>query len=259
MSNLTRLAGNHTLKFGIDIRRAYNLRVPSDCAPVRRAHLQRAGHVGPERRRPRARHLPPRQRDAACERYVSTSTDARERQWRQFYYVQDTWRATPKLTLNYGLRADIINPQTVNEAGNGGWLDINTGEIRVGGVGDIDLAGNVKNKINWAPRLGATYQINAKTVIRAGYGRSYDIGVFGSTFGHTVTQNLPVLAVPGAERRRTTSRACSTSPRGRPRPSSRPSPATGASGCRTASSPACCPTSRTSRTWTPTTSPSSAS
>jgi hypothetical protein len=28
-----------------------------------------------------------------------------------------------------------------------------------------------------------------------GYGRSYDIGVFGSTFGHTVTQNLPVLAV----------------------------------------------------------------
>ena len=60
-------------------------------------------------------------------RYVSTSTDARERQWRQFYYVQDTWRATPKLTLNYGLRADIINPQTVNEAGNGGWLDIDTG------------------------------------------------------------------------------------------------------------------------------------
>src|SRR5215212_3605209 len=27
-----------------------------------------------------------------------------------------------------------------------------------------------------------------------GYGRSYDIGVFGSVFGHTVTQNLPVLA-----------------------------------------------------------------
>ena len=27
-----------------------------------------------------------------------------------------------------------------------------------------------------------------------GYGRSYDIGVFGSNFGHTVTQNLPVLA-----------------------------------------------------------------
>jgi hypothetical protein len=31
-------------------------------------------------------------------------------------------------------------------------------------------------------------------VIRSGYGRSFDIGVFGSIFGHTVTQNLPVLA-----------------------------------------------------------------
>ena len=32
-------------------------------------------------------------------------------------------------------------------------------------------------------------------MIRAGYGRSYDIGVFGSLFGHSVTQNLPVLSV----------------------------------------------------------------
>jgi hypothetical protein len=31
-------------------------------------------------------------------------------------------------------------------------------------------------------------------VVRAGYGRSFDTGVFGSIFGHTVTQNLPVLA-----------------------------------------------------------------
>ena len=27
-----------------------------------------------------------------------------------------------------------------------------------------------------------------------GYGRSFDMGVFGSNFGHAVTQNLPVLA-----------------------------------------------------------------
>jgi hypothetical protein len=31
------------------------------------------------------------------------------------------------------------------------------------------------------------------TVVRAGYGRSFDIGVFGSIFGHAATQNLPVL------------------------------------------------------------------
>jgi hypothetical protein len=99
------------------------------------------------------------------------------------------------LTLNYGLRLGIINPQTVNEAGNGGYLDLATGEIRVAGVGDIGLNGDIKNKLNWAPRVGATYQLDTKTVLRAGYGRSYDLGVFGSLFGHSVTQNLPVLSV----------------------------------------------------------------
>jgi outer membrane receptor protein involved in Fe transport len=193
VSNLTRLAGNHTLKFGVDIRRAYNLRVPSDSHRSGELYFNAEGTQGPTGGGlGLATFL--LGNTSSMNRYVSPNTNARERQWRQFYYLQDTWRATPKLTLNYGIRADILSPQTVNEPGNGGWLDIATGEIRVGGVGDIDLAGNVKNKVNWAPRLGVTYQLTPKTVVRAGYGRSYDIGVFGSTFGHTVTQNLPVLA-----------------------------------------------------------------
>ncbi len=193
VANLTKALGNHTVKFGADIRRAYNLRVPSDTHRSGQLYFNADGTRGPAGGgMGLATFLLGNVQSFG--RYVSTSTEARETQWREFFYIQDTWRATPKLTLNYGLRTDIINPQAVNEPGNGGWLDIRTGEIRVGGVGDIDLQGNVKNKVNWAPRLGITYQINPKTVIRAGYGRSYDIGVFGSTFGHSVTQNLPVLS-----------------------------------------------------------------
>jgi len=128
-------------------------------------------------------------------RYISSNTDARERQWRHFYYGQDSWRVTPKLTVNYGLRLDIINPQSINDPGNAGFLSLETGQIRTVGVGDTNLNGNVENSVNFAPRLSLAYRANDKLVIRAGYGRSYDIGVFGSLFGHSVTQNLPVLAV----------------------------------------------------------------
>ncbi len=194
VSNLTKVFGNHTAKFGLDIRRAYNLRVPSDAHRSGQLHFSDNRTIGPNGGGLGIATFLLGD-VSSFERFVSTSTDAREQQWRHFYYVQDTWRASRKLTINAGLRADIYNPQTVNEAGNGGWLDINTGEMRVGGVGDINLAGNVENQINWAPRLGLSYQVNAKTVVRAGYGRSYDTGVFGSIFGHAVTQNLPVLSI----------------------------------------------------------------
>ncbi len=194
VANLTKLLGNHSVKVGGDIRRAYNLRVPSDSHRSGQLYFDSEGTQGAS-----GGGLGVATfllgNVSRFSRYVSPNTNARERQWRQFYYAQDTWRATSKLTLNYGLRADIIHPQTVNEAGNAGFLDLDTGDILVAGVGDVNLAGNIKNKINWAPRLGGTYQLNQKTVVRAGFGRSYDIGVFGSTFGHSVTQNLPVLAV----------------------------------------------------------------
>ena len=194
VGNLTKIRGNHSVKFGVDVRRAYNLRVPSDAHrsgeltfASDRTSLNGAGGLG------LATFL---LGDVTnFRRYVSPNTEARERQWRHFYYAQDTWRANPRLTLNYGLRLDIINPQTINEPGNAGFLNLGTGEIEVVGVGGVPMNGGVENKLNWAPRVGATYQLDERTVLRGGYGRSYDIGVFGSLFGHSVTQNLPVLAV----------------------------------------------------------------
>ncbi len=128
-------------------------------------------------------------------RYVSSSTNAQERQKRWFWYGQDTWRPTSKLTLTYGLRWEMLFPETVNGPGNGAELNVATGQMDVFGIGLVSNHGYQNmNWHNFAPRLSAAYQITPKTVIRAGYGWSYSLGTFGNNFGHNVTQNPPVLA-----------------------------------------------------------------
>lgn len=195
VSNFTQILGNHTLKFGVDVRRAFNLRIPSDASRAGQLSFENATTASASGANGLGLATFLLGEVTDFRRYYSQQANAKERQWRHFYYGQDTWRATPTLTLSYGLRLDVINPQELNEPGNGGFLDLDTGEIRVAGIGDTNIQGNVENSLNFAPRFGVAYQPNEKLVVRVGYGRSYDIGVFGSTFGHSVTQNLPVLAV----------------------------------------------------------------
>jgi len=198
--NLTKVLGNHTLKFGADLRYALNLRVPSD------AH--RSGELGFDPEYTGRVDAPGANPQLGLglatfllgevtnfQRYVSVSTDASERQKRFFWYGQDTWRVTSKLQLNYGLRWEMVFPETVNAPGNGAQLNLATGKIGVFGVGNVSMHGYQEmNWKNFAPRLGITYQLHQKTVIRAGYGWAYELGTFGSIFGHNVTQNIPVLA-----------------------------------------------------------------
>jgi hypothetical protein len=99
------------------------------------------------------------------------------------------------LTINYGLRWEIYKPESAAGTGKGGWIDLGTGEVRIAGQNGVNLRGNTDTDYkHFAPRLGIAYQVTPATVLRMGYGRSYDIGVFGTVFGHTITQTLPVLA-----------------------------------------------------------------
>jgi hypothetical protein len=203
VNNWTKTKGNHMLKFGADIRYAENLRIPSD--------NNRTGEYNFSPEATSSGATGAGGLDLATfllgevtsfARYVNnpnlaSANNAAERQKRWFFYGQDTWRFTPKLTLSYGLRWEIYFPESVNTKGNGGFANIvdgATGGIRVAGFGPYGLNGNINNDLHaFAPRVGIAYQVAPKTVVRMGYGRSYDIGVFGSNFGHTVTQNLPVL------------------------------------------------------------------
>jgi hypothetical protein len=194
VNNWTKILGNHSIKFGADLRYARNLRVPSDNDRTGILYFSNQptsnGSTGGLGFATFALG-----KVTGFRRYVSTSTNAKEFQKRDFFYAQDTWRVTQKLTVNYGLRYEFYFPETINSKGNGALMDPATGYLNVAGVG------GVASNMNWArdtntysPRIGVAYQIYPTTVIRGGYGRSFDIGVFGSIFGHAATQNLPVLS-----------------------------------------------------------------
>lgn len=199
VNNWTKIMGNHSFKVGVDLRYARNLRVPSD--------TDRAGQMnfgnGPTTNNGS---LGLGWASFALGdvtyfgRYVGNSAydeqNAKEFQKRTFFYAQDTWRATPKLTLNLGLRYELYFPEAVNGAGHGSLMNLTDGYMHVAGIGGIpsDMGWGISYSKQFDPRIGAAYQFDPKTVIRAGYGRSFDTGVFGSIFGHVVTQNLPVLA-----------------------------------------------------------------
>jgi outer membrane receptor protein involved in Fe transport len=196
VNNWTKIVGNHQFKFGTDLRHASNLRVPSD---NNRTGILQFNHLGTSDNNTGGLDIADFLFGEVTffNRYVGSAGEpsAMETQNRYFFYGQDTWRATRKLTVNYGLRWELYSPEKVNGKGNGGFAVLPEGVIRVAGYGNISMNGNTANNYKlFAPRLGIAYEVNPKTVVRLGYGRSFDLGVFGSNFGHTVTQNLPVLA-----------------------------------------------------------------
>jgi hypothetical protein len=125
-------------------------------------------------------------------RTQTQNTNAQTRQNRFFTYAQDQWRATPKLTVNYGLRWELYTPESVTAKGAGGLLNLTTGILQIAGYGSNSDTLNVKNNFsNFAPRLGVAYQVFPRTVVRAGYGIVYGQGWAGDTFGGVLTSSFP--------------------------------------------------------------------
>ena len=117
-------------------------------------------------------------------------------------FIQDQWKATPKLTVVYGVRYDVFTPFTEahNHIANFDYNLARTltpstiGEaLEVAGVNGVsDTAGIKTDYSNAAPRVGFAYSVTPSTVVRGGYGLSYFPGNYTSNFD---LKNAPFVSV----------------------------------------------------------------
>jgi hypothetical protein len=96
------------------------------------------------------------------------------RETQESLYIRDRWRVTRKLTLSLGLRWEYYPMMKLKDYGIARY-DASTNKVLLGGAGNVpDNAGTKVSKKLFAPRLGFAYSADSRTVLRGGYGISYD-------------------------------------------------------------------------------------
>ena len=202
VNNWTKQTGNHTIKWGADIRRAQTTRI--DSGNHRSGELTFADSVtGSADVDNSAAGSATTGLGLATYLLGQPSFIARNfttpgfypsiRQTRLYFFGQDSWRATSKLSIDYGLRYENYLPQTAAKPGGGGSFDPTTGDVLVAGVGSVPSNFGVKPyNAGFAPRLGLAYRLRLGTVVRAGYGRSFNGAGVGAVFGQNPELDPPV-------------------------------------------------------------------
>jgi len=148
--------------------------------------------------------------------------------WENGYFFQDTWKVTPKLTLNLGLRYELFTPfidkndlianfdpnyvnPTTGQLGRFvipstktlKYLDtriINFGYVLAKDSGLGVGRGTVRtDKTDFSPRIGLAYRLGSKSVIRGGYGIYYPTSaaqgirdpIATNPFNQAITKRVP--------------------------------------------------------------------
>ncbi len=107
-----------------------------------------------------------------------------------YIYFQDDIRVNSRLTINAGLRYELVTPQweSNNRLSN---YDPGTQSLIQASSGSLYNRALVNMpKTNFAPRFGLAYSLDSKTVVRAGYGLNY------AQFNREGGENLLVYNLP---------------------------------------------------------------
>jgi hypothetical protein len=137
------------------------------------------------------------------------------REWQYGVYLRDRWRPSEKVTVNLGLRGEYF-PLMTRATHGLEVLNYQTYLVSIGGLGGVPQDAGLKlQKFYVEPRVGVSFRINEKSVIRAGYSQTrnplpwsrpmrgsfpYDINnnATAETYGYvtTLANGIPAVVVP---------------------------------------------------------------
>jgi hypothetical protein len=213
-NSLTKLTGNHTMKFGIYFEHAIKTENPFRSLNSNIDFSRNTANPGDSNWAFSNALL------GNFASYQQTSASILPNypytQWE--WYAQDSWKATRKLTVNYGLRMALIQPlydeggqmanfsfaafdpaKSVQLAADGSLLP-GVGDRFNGMVvsGKTAPRGLIQDRgVHWAPRVGIAYQLDSKTVFRMGGGVFYErIATFTVGYTSNYATNPPTLTTP---------------------------------------------------------------
>lgn len=181
---MTYTSGAHTLKFGATVWDVRIIRRSVDTSTLTFASL--ADFIN---------------NTASTASYTVGNPGSSTRGYQVGVFAQDTWRARPNLTIDYGLRYDYFTPP-YDPTDRAQPYDTRFGVLAPPGTSYFK-----PNRKNFAPRLALAWQPTERLIVRTGYGvfyQAYPVG-FGSYTvplnnipGNTtfVRQQIPDLSYP---------------------------------------------------------------
>lgn len=188
----TRIVGNHTIKWGADLRRVRDDLLQDQTFSPRGAYTFNDSQTSTTGASTNIANYvasflldQPSQAGRDLNTYFPCY-----RQWWFFAYGGDKWQATPKLTLDYGVRWEFYPPATPRVAGGfSNYNPANNTLVLAGLAGNPSNLGMETHYDYFAPRTGLSYRVSNDTVLRLGFGMSY-IPFTDNTYAY----NYPIRA-----------------------------------------------------------------
>ena len=176
VNNWTKILGNHTFKWGVDLRRVRDDLLQDQTFSPRGAFTFSDLQTSESGAKTNIAN------DMASFLLDQPSQTGRDlntffpayRQWWFFAYAGDKWQASPKMTIDYGLRWEFYPPATPRHAGGFSNYNPANNTLVIAGVGGNPLNLGMQTRYRYfAPRTGISYRVRNNTVLRTGFGISY--------------------------------------------------------------------------------------